>query len=320
MAYKISKNSENDLRKAISRFNSKIKRLEKVDREIDIPQKENISAIMERVSSKWDLNREIERLERFSKRNAEELIQTKKGIVLSRWELENLQREQKRLNAKLLREIERYGNIKPTELGKTAKETYAQMGDEKLSNLKARQRAISKKSVSKLNISELKDLQTLMNKTAAIYRKDKQVFYNNYLDGTLLNTAYYIGYDPDKIAYIRKKLNELSPTQFAKAFEQEQTLKDLQLRYNLTKEDIEEIFNVSMITNVSSTNLVDLLIEVGSAKSKREAREFISGNAVKINGVKNTDLEYTLEDKDFIDNTYIIIKRGKKNYYVGKKN
>ena len=26
------------------------------------------------------------------------------------------------------------------------------------------------------------------------------------------------------------------------------------------------------------------------------------------------------EDKDFIDNTYIIIKRGKKNYYVGKKN
>ena len=89
---------------------------------------------------------------------------------------------------------------------------------------------------------------------------------------------------------------------------------------NLTKEDIEEIFNVSMITNVSSTNLVDLLIEVGSAKSKREAREFISGNAVKINGIKNTDVEYTLENKDFIDNTYIIIKRGKKNYYVGKRN
>ena len=89
---------------------------------------------------------------------------------------------------------------------------------------------------------------------------------------------------------------------------------------NLTKEDIEEIFNASMITNVSSTNLVDLLIEVGSAKSKREAREFISGNAVKINGIKNTDVEYVLEDKDFIDNTYIIIKRGKKNYYVGKRN
>ena len=88
---------------------------------------------------------------------------------------------------------------------------------------------------------------------------------------------------------------------------------------NLTKEDIEEIFNVETMINVTSTNLVDLVIEVGAAKSKREAREFISGNAIKINGEKNTDLDYVLEDKDFIDNTYIIIKRGKKNYYVGKR-
>ena len=89
---------------------------------------------------------------------------------------------------------------------------------------------------------------------------------------------------------------------------------------NLTKEDIKELFNESETTTISSTNLVDLLIELGTAKSKREAREFISGSAIKINGIKNTDLEYNLTDKDFIDNTYIIIKRGKKNYYVGKRN
>ena len=63
------------------------------------------------------------------------------------------------------------------------------------------------------------------------------------------------------------------------------------------------------MNNITSTNLVDLLLELGAAKSKREAREFITGNAVKINGEKNTSLEYTLTDKDFIDNTYIIIKR-----------
>ena len=70
MAYKISKNSEQELRRAINNFNSKVKRLETVDREIDIPEKESISAIKDRVSSKWDLNREIDRLERFTKRNA----------------------------------------------------------------------------------------------------------------------------------------------------------------------------------------------------------------------------------------------------------
>ena len=61
------------------------------------------------------------------------------------------------------------------------------------------------------------------------------------------------------------------------------------------------------------------MINIGAAKSKREAREFITGNAIKINGEKIMDLDYTVSDKDYIDNTYIIIKRGKKNYYVGKK-
>lgn len=89
---------------------------------------------------------------------------------------------------------------------------------------------------------------------------------------------------------------------------------------NLTAKDITEIFDEQEIINITSSNLIDLIIEVGGAKSKREAREFITGGAIKINGEKNTSLDYTLEDKDFIDNTYIIVKRGKKNYYVGKRN
>ena len=91
-------------------------------------------------------------------------------------------------------------------------------------------------------------------------------------------------------------------------------------RFNdLTKEDIEAIFDKKIIVSVESTNLIDLIIEVGAAKSKREAREFVSGSAIKINGEKITNLEYQVKDSDFIASNYIIIKRGKKNYYVGKK-
>ena len=89
--------------------------------------------------------------------------------------------------------------------------------------------------------------------------------------------------------------------------------------YGLNSRDIEEIFEGNEIRNISSDNLVDLVIEVGAAKSKREARELISGNAIKVNGNKISDLDYKIEDKDFLDNNYIIIKRGKKNYYVGKR-
>lgn len=244
MAYTISKSSQKELQRALNKFNAKVKRLESVDREIDIPEKESITAIKERVSSKWDLNREIDRLERFTKRNAEELVKNKKGVVMSRWEFENIQREQKRLAARLTREIERYGSITPSVLGEKQEVTYAQMGDERLSNLKARRNAISKGSVSKLNREQIKDLETILNKTSAIYRRDKTVFYDSYLDGTLLNLAYQTGYDPEKIKYIKEKLGELSETQFIKAFNTEAGLKDIQDKYMISKEkgvNIEDI-------------------------------------------------------------------------------
>lgn len=238
MAYKISKDSEAELRKAVSNFNSKIKRLESVDREIDIPEKESITAIKERVTNKWELNREIDKLQRFTQRDAEELIKNKSGVVLSKWEFENLQREQKRLTAKLTREINRYGNITPKEFGKKQAATYAQMGDERLSNLKARKKAISNKSVLRSNRDQLKNLQSLINKTNANFKTTKkQTFYDNYINGTMINLGYFVGYDPDKIEYIKSRLNELTPEQFNKAFQEEESLRDFQQRYMIMHEE-----------------------------------------------------------------------------------
>ncbi len=88
---------------------------------------------------------------------------------------------------------------------------------------------------------------------------------------------------------------------------------------NLTKTDIKEIFNEQEIKEVTATTLVDLLIEVGAAKSKREAREFIMSGAIKVNGEKNTSIDSILKEEDYIEKEYIIIKRGKKNYYLGKR-
>ncbi len=229
MAYKISKESEAELRRAVNNFNSKVKRLESVDREIDIPEKANIEAIKDRVTNKWELNREIDKLERFTQRNAEELIKNKSGVVLSRWEFENIQREQKRLSARLLREIERYGKIKPSEFGEKQALSYAQMGDDKLFNLKSRYKAISNKKIKDINKDQLSKLIGYINTTNANYRSTKkEIFYDNFIDGTLLNLGYIIGYDKDKIKHIKDKLNELTPDQFIKAFNSELSLRYIQ--------------------------------------------------------------------------------------------
>ena len=88
----------------------------------------------------------------------------------------------------------------------------------------------------------------------------------------------------------------------------------------LAKEEILELFSgYDKIKVNNNTNIVDFLIDMGVCSSKREAREFIINNAISINGEKVNDTEYIITDKDFIGNEYIIVRKGKKNYYIGVK-
>ena len=65
-------------------------------------------------------------------------------------------------------------------------------------------------------------------------------------------------------------------------------------------------------------NIVDTLVDLGAVSSKREAREFIGNGAISINGEKVTDLDLVVNPDLFIEGQYLVVKRGKKNYYVGK--
>ena len=63
-----------------------------------------------------------------------------------------------------------------------------------------------------------------------------------------------------------------------------------------------------------NTNIVEALIASKLASSKREAREFIQGGAVTVNGDKITSLDKLLTKSDAIDGVYLVFRRGKKKY------
>ncbi len=64
--------------------------------------------------------------------------------------------------------------------------------------------------------------------------------------------------------------------------------------------------------------LIDVLVQNKIASSKREAREFIKGNAILVNGKAATD-ESRIVSKDLaIDGQVIVIRRGKKKYYLAE--
>jgi len=89
---------------------------------------------------------------------------------------------------------------------------------------------------------------------------------------------------------------------------------------DLTKKDIEDLFGSEQIKEVEENqNIADLVVSIGAASSKREAREFIGNGAISVNGEKITDINTVIDNNMFIEDTYIIVKRGKKNSYIGKK-
>lgn len=88
---------------------------------------------------------------------------------------------------------------------------------------------------------------------------------------------------------------------------------------DLTKKDIEDLFGSEQIKEVQAgQNVADLAVNIGAASSKREAREFIANGAISVNGEKITDANQVVDENMFIEGTYIIVKRGKKNSYIGK--
>ena len=88
----------------------------------------------------------------------------------------------------------------------------------------------------------------------------------------------------------------------------------------LSKEDIIDLFGDQEIKQVeSNVNVVDFITDMGVVKSKREAREFVGNGAISINGDKVENTELTITDDMFIDGTFIVVKKGKKNYFIGKK-
>lgn len=86
---------------------------------------------------------------------------------------------------------------------------------------------------------------------------------------------------------------------------------------SLSIDEIEDAFKDVPNFEAAELNLIDLLVNNSIATSKREAREFISAGSITINGNKKLDENELIDKSKAIGNKYLIIRRGKKKYYMG---
>ena len=64
-------------------------------------------------------------------------------------------------------------------------------------------------------------------------------------------------------------------------------------------------------------SLLDLLVNNNICSSKREAREFLGNNAISVNGEIVNDENMFIDKTKTIEGKIVVIRRGKKKYYVG---
>src|SRR5690606_18321356 len=69
---------------------------------------------------------------------------------------------------------------------------------------------------------------------------------------------------------------------------------------------------------VIGSNIIDLISEQsGFLKSKGEARRELQQNAISVNKEKVNDT-FQVHEKDLIDGQFLLLQKGKKNYFIVK--
>ena len=87
----------------------------------------------------------------------------------------------------------------------------------------------------------------------------------------------------------------------------------------LTIDEIEDAFKGVPTFNIElNQTILDTLVNNKISTSKREAREFLNNNSITINGNIINDENLIVDNNILLHNKYLIIRKGKKKYFIGK--
>lgn len=89
---------------------------------------------------------------------------------------------------------------------------------------------------------------------------------------------------------------------------------------SLSVEEIEEVFASVPSASINSEpkNIVDLLMETGVEKSRRQAREDISSRAISINGQVVDNVETLVDPSSNFAGKFVLIRRGRRSYTLAR--
>ena len=108
-----SEKDYSNLKKAVSDFNKKIRKLEKEEGLLYLPDTKLYSETRDKITTRREYNRQIKALQDFMKAGAEELYITKGGEGISKWEWQQTMNQKRILENRLTKELASIDKIRP---------------------------------------------------------------------------------------------------------------------------------------------------------------------------------------------------------------
>ena len=87
----------------------------------------------------------------------------------------------------------------------------------------------------------------------------------------------------------------------------------------LSSDELELVFkNMPHVNAQNGLNIVDFLVNTGICSSKREAREFVVSSSITINEEKINDVNTIVDHSLSINDDTLVVRKGKKKYFIVK--
>lgn len=221
-----------EIDRTIRLFNNKIKKLEKLKRELDLPDKIEITDIRKSDSSKSEIRRKLREYQKYLDKGAEEYITTPGGVTMSRYELEKLRSRQRSAKISLSRQLNKMEKSTIRVFGKDQAGTFSTMGDPYYLSTRAKREKLEE-DITTLNKDQLNRRIGLLNKVLSS-RKQQQVFKENYME-VLYDTGFLFGIDRRKTDYLFERLRALSPAQLNELYNRDKSIKTIMEYYSQAK-------------------------------------------------------------------------------------
>lgn len=220
-----------NITKTVRNYNAKIRRLEKQNPALVLPKKITAKSLKEMSNTRQELNRNLAKLKRFSKRGAENNIILPSGEIVSNYELSEIEREISNLQRNLTRRINELAEITPKIAGIKQDYTYAEMGDMRLNNIIAKRNTIKSLKSRIRNGGNLKEIVEIVTSTKEKQRYQLSLFRENYMEKMFTFQAYSIGYDEEKLKEMKVKINKLNDKDFLRFFDTEKLFQMIRDKY-----------------------------------------------------------------------------------------